>query len=127
MRGLGRVFRLGQGSTTNPGGGGLWPQISGTSSGWHEVLLSSLVTLGAEAVGVAGGAVFGLPPAHPFAPHLERRGLHRLAHQLDHLLFRNSELVVDCLKGGAVLPSHLDDAIELVGFKAAHGVSAVLR
>ena len=56
-------------------------------SGSPEALpLSSLVALGAKAIRWVGGAVFGLAPAHPLAPHLERGGLHLLAHQLDHLL-----------------------------------------
>ncbi len=78
------------------------------------------MTLGAESQRAAGGAVLGLAACDALTPHLERRAFHRLAHQLDHLLFGDAELVFDRLKGGAVLPGHLDDAIELLWIERAH-------
>ena len=89
-------------------------------SGSPEALpLSSFVALGTKTIRWVGGAVFGLAPAHPLAPHLERGGFHLLAHELDHLLLGKPELVFDRFKAGAVFLGHLDDAIELIGFKAA--------
>lgn len=55
--------------------------------------------------------MFGLACLHPPAPHAEagRQGV--LAHEFDHVLLLQPELVLDRLERGAVLPGHLDDAV----------------
>ena len=64
--------------------------------------------------------MFGLSSRHPLAPHLEGGGLHRVAHELDYLLFLHPELEFDRFKGCPVLPGHLDDPIELFSVESSH-------
>lgn len=57
--------------------------------------------------------MFGFAAAHPLAPELERRRLHLLPHQCDHLRLGESELKLNRLKGSAVFPGHFNDPIEI--------------
>ncbi len=54
--------------------------------------------------------VFGFAAVHAFTPHTEAGGFHFLAHQVDHLRFRQAVEAFDGFKGGTVFPGHFDDA-----------------
>jgi hypothetical protein len=58
--------------------------------------------------------MFGLATADAATPELETGALHGLAHQFDHLRLRDAELGSDGIESGAVFPSHLDDAVDVV-------------
>ena len=57
--------------------------------------------------------VLGDPSVRTLTPHLERAIAHRLSHQLDDLSWRKSELLTNCIKARAILPSHHDDPVNV--------------
>ena len=77
--------------------------------------LPLMVAAGAEARRPTGHPVLRSTSAHALAPHPERGGFERMAHDGDYLRFADAELSLNGLKGGAVFPGHFDDTAHVVG------------
>ena len=78
------------------------------------------MTTGSEPIGAACCGMFGFAAAHPLAPQLERRRFHVLPHHCNHLRFGESELKFNRLEGGAVLPGHFNDAVQIFAGEGCH-------
>lgn len=59
--------------------------------------------------------MLGRTAMHALPPHFEAAALHLAAHECNDGFFVQSELQFNGLKGRAVFPSHLDDAVDVVG------------
>jgi len=53
------------------------------------------------------------PAVHALSPQVETAALKIAAHQIDDVGFRQSELLLNGFKRGAVLPSHFDDPVQI--------------
>ncbi len=88
----------------------------------HQLLVEVLTTLALRTEPSNGCAfacmgefsfVLGDSSVRTLTPHLERAIAHRLSHQLDDLSWRKSELLTNCIKARAILPSHHDDPVNV--------------
>lgn len=57
--------------------------------------------------------VLGAPSLDMFPPASKASRLQRSPHQFNDFAFGESKLMLDRIKGGTVLPRHLNDAIEI--------------
>ena len=57
--------------------------------------------------------VFGAAAVHAFAPHAKTAGQTVRTHEVHHLAGRQTKLKAQGIKGRAVFPRHLDDAVFL--------------
>jgi hypothetical protein len=55
------------------------------------------------------------PARNPFAPQAKRVTPQFGAHQFDDVSLRESKLLPDCIERSAILPSHFDHAVDLLG------------
>ena len=72
------------------------------------------MTTGPKTIRTARRGMLCLAAAHPLSPELERRRFQVLPHHRNHLRLGKSELKFNCLEGGAVLPGHLNNPIQIV-------------
>ena len=71
------------------------------------------MTTGPKTIRTARRGMLCLAAAHPLSPELERRRFQVLPHHTNHLRLGKSELKFNCLEGGAVLPGHLNNPIQI--------------
>ena len=71
------------------------------------------MTTGPKTIRTARRGMLCLAAAHPLSPELARRRFQVLPHHRNHLWFGESELKFNCLEGGAVLPGHLNNPIQI--------------
>ena len=57
--------------------------------------------------------MFSAATGDPLSPHPKATRLHGLAHEPDDVFFFEAKLQFDRLKGGAIFPGHLNNAIAI--------------
>lgn len=58
---------------------------------------------------IAQFQMLGFPATNALAPHSEAAGLHMAAHQCDHVIFIDTELLFNGFKWRSIFPRHLDN------------------
>ena len=80
---------------------------------WKGLTQTLVVAFEESARKVAQSQMLGFAAVHPLTPHFKRRGLHVVAHQGSDFVLSKAKLSVDRIKGGAILPSHGDDPVNV--------------
>ena len=80
---------------------------------WKGLTQTLVVAFEASARKVAQSQMLGFAAVHPLTPHFKRRGLHVVAHQGSDFVLSKAKLSEDRVKGGAILPSHGDDPVNV--------------
>lgn len=62
--------------------------------------------------------VLGCTPFHSFAPQAKRVGMKLVSHEVNDVRFWPASALPNCLKGGAVFPSHLNDGRDVSPWKS---------
>ena len=62
--------------------------------------------------------VFGAAAVHAFAPHAKTAGQTVRPHEINYFAGRQTKLKAQGIKGRAVFPRHLNDAVNFLGRKA---------
>ena len=71
------------------------------------------LTTGSKPISAADRGMFGFASAYPLSPELEGRRFQALPHHSNHLGLGESELKFNRLEGGAILPGHFNDPVQI--------------
>lgn len=88
-------------------------RINSTNQQYKLIIAFLVARFEARDGAIAFGHVLGFATGDPFPPHLETGPLHRLAHELNNVRFRDTELRSDRIERSAILPRHLHDAVDV--------------